>query len=171
VKTIQIHLAKKESPRVLRSKLLRGAHLALAVLIGLSLPTLTIVGFFLGFHSHSLPLSEGWSTGLVTLTLLGLMLNSMASCEPKYLMIGMAGTGLSLLLPGEMRYALPVLGLSSIISLSIAHATYTTLRARTPKPEACATNDELNPKCSTCRVRSFCPYQPGGFADQYTPKA
>jgi hypothetical protein len=85
--------------------------------------------------------------------------------------VGLVGLGLAALLPGWLEAALVVVGMTALVGLAVAHAVYKALRSRVSKPEVCGTPEELNPRCGTCHARSFRPYQPGGLADRYTPKA
>jgi len=155
---------------LLRAKLQRYAHAAAAIIAGGILPILATYGFLRWYSvNHAIP-GSWWLTGLTLLTLVVLMAHSVAKCSVGYPLLGIIGIGLAAFMPKGLGYAVFFVGLSLMIGLAIAHAAYRALRSRVSEPEACKTSESPNPRCGTCHARSFCPYQPGGFADRYTFK-
>lgn len=166
----------------LRQTALRYAHIGLASGAGLMLPLGTILGFAF-WNRLGTPINESVSTGLIVCAMVGLLLHAMAKCSIVFLVLGLTG----MLLLSGMSHWFPMLSspvlmatilclaLTSLIGLRIAHALYRKLRLRTKSAvevsTSCASAHELNPRCGTCHIRSLCPYQPGGIADQYTPPA
>ena len=108
---------------------------------------------------------------VLILCLVGMALHSLAKCSPIYLVIGMAGIGLAKYLLGlELTGAFLAVGLTGVVGLALGHVAYQKLCARTPTSKACAPAESLNSRCRTCHAKHFCPYQPGGMADKYSPK-
>jgi hypothetical protein len=165
--------AQSEAPRLGRTKLLRYAHLALAWLIalapaGLALYAVAVEQLGLGLGGDVARLMQNpWVLGASILGLIFMTGHGVATCSPMSPIYGFGALGLasfvpSLLIPGG------IVAVALYVGLTLSLKIYAALRAPHELPDACETRAELNPRCSTCHAKSFCPYQPGGIADRYT---
>lgn len=105
--------------------------------------------------------------GFLMLFLTGLILHGVAKCAPLYPMLSLLGLSAATNFPAGTSLVLLVTAAAGVAGLVLAHALYT--RLRPPQTEGECAVDTLNPRCKTCHARAFCPYQPSGIADRYTP--
>jgi hypothetical protein len=168
VKTVPIHVSKARSPRLLRSQLRRYVHAAVASAAGVILPASTTYGFVIWYGRNHALFGSGAATGILLLCLVVPMMHTIARCSMRSMLVGLGAVAISAFLPAVIDAASIVVGVTVWIGLTVAHVVYRSLRSGVSHPDAYGTPDELNPRCSTCHARSFCPYQPGGIAERYT---
>jgi hypothetical protein len=178
MQSIPIHAAQAEvpvpikAPRRGRTKLLRQFHLALAWVIALApaaaaLYAVAVLHFGFWFGNVDGLTDHWWYIALLVLALVVTGMHSVAKCNPIYSLVGMGGVAFGAFAPTLLIPAGIVAG-AFFAGLTLALKAYTALRTPHELPDACETREELNPRCSTCHAKAFCPYQPGGIADRYT---
>lgn len=154
----------------LRTLVRHKARTALAVLVALSIPTTTAVAMTLWVSHGGVSVSETVMKTVTILFFAGGLATTVAKCDPGLLVRVVGGALLLALTPLSFSGPLLLVTLALLVGLGVGHVAHA-LISPAKAAEAAARADELNPSCSTCHARSFCPFQPGGFADRYSPTA
>lgn len=156
-------------PKRLRSQFTRYAHATASALIGLCLPVAVALGTLALYEANSILLSKMVSQVVALLVLACGLTGALIKCDQKFLFGTLLSIGAAAFVPPELGVGAIAVSLALIAGLSIAHGIYGRLRSG-HQPSEDRPAHELNPKCGTCHARSFCPFQPGGFADRYSAK-
>lgn len=172
-KTIPIVPASASKPQRGRSMPVRRLHQGIAGAIAVA-PPLWVAAYYLEQFLHS-PEPLMSSIASLTVFVVALMVTAArgVACIPGSLsqFLLTAGVGAIATAFGAgasaIAAALLITGAALLASLGAAKLVFGVLRKGRDKQ---LTNEDralLNKKCNTCVAASFCPYQPGAFADQY----
>lgn len=171
-KTIPIVCETTPSPKLPENVWLRRMHAGIALLTGLILPAVAATVATTWFLGDKAPLPDVLAMSVICLVLIAMAAHTVAACNGiGMLVLGVPGLAGASLLFGNSNVAVVLLLLLTMFAgMAVGRVVYLKLRARTGGAQDKAENDKLNPKCSSCHAKHFCPYQPGGPADAYTPK-
>lgn len=170
-RTIKLLVDHETNPRPqrLRSQLTRYAHATASALIGLCLPVAVALGTLALYEANSILLNTMVGKLAALLIFACGLVGSFFKCDHKYLLGALLTVCSAAAVPPELGVGAVAVSLALFAGLAISHGIYGRLRSG-HQPSEDRPAHELNPKCGTCHARSFCPFQPGGFADRYSAK-